>query len=279
MPNVNLYATLQEYKEYSTARNQTTSLDTRDDGVIVDLLEKASRDLDAMTGRQFYPSIETDSYDIPVDNELSFDKDVLQVISLTNGDGTSIAASAYNFNPAHFTPYFSLKLKESSSVQWLADSDSNTEQVIDLVAWCGYRQKFSQRGWSSVGTLSAAITDTTTLAFTMTAGHSVSVGYILKIDSEIFNVNTVSSNTVTPFARGDNGSTAATHSSGATVYKWNPQEEARGVVLELANSAYQRRFGKVTGESAQVTVAGVVLSPRGLSEESERFVKSVARLV
>jgi hypothetical protein len=279
MPNLNLAATLADFKAYSVARGQTASTDATDDAVIVDLLEKASRDLDDMTGRQFYPSIETDSYDIPNDRELLFDKDVLAVISLTNGDGTSIAASAYNFNPARHTPYYSLSLKEGSTVAWESDSDGNSEQVIDLVAWCGYREKFSQRGWLSVGTLGAAISDTTTLAFTMTAGHSVVPGQILKVDSEIFNVNTVSSNTVTPIARGDNGSTAATHLINAVVYRWVPQEEARGAVLELANSAYQRRFGKVVGESATVTAAGVVLSPRSLSDETERFIKYVARRV
>lgn len=277
--NINLYATLAEYKTYSVARGQTATTDTADDSVIVDLLEKASRDLDDMTGRQFYPSIESDAYDVPNDGDLLFTKDVLQVISLTNGDGSSISASDYVLHAPGFTPYYALTLLPSSDVSWEADANSNTLQVIDLVAWCGYRAKFAQRGWLSVGTLGAAITDTTTLAFTMTGGHSVVAGQILKIDSEIYNVSTVSTNTITPIARGDNGSTAATHSNGATVYRWVPQEEARGVVLELANAAYNRRFGKVTGESATVTAAGIVLSPRGMSQESEKFIKSVERTV
>jgi hypothetical protein len=279
MPNINLYANLQDYKNYAVARNQSASTDQIDDSVIVDLLEKASRDLDDMTGRQFYPSIETETYDVPDGDELTFDRDVLQIISLSNGDGTSISASNYIFKPANFTPHYALRLREGSSVEWEADTDNNTEQVIDMVAWCGYREKYNQRAWKSVGTLGAAITDTTTLAFTMTAGHTVAAGSIVKIDNEIFNINAVAGETVTPLMRGDNGSTAATHLISAVVYKWIPQEQAKGIVLELANAAYNRRFGKVTGESAQVTAAGVVLSPRGLSAESEKFIKSFARLV
>lgn len=279
MPNINLYATLADYKAYSVARGQTATTDTTDDGIIVDLLEKASRDLDTWTGRQFYPSIESDVYDIPADSELWFKKDVLQVISLTNGDSTSIASTEYNLNPSGFTPYYSLKLKGGSSVTWEADTNGNTDQVITLAAWCGYRRKFAQRAWQLAGTLGAAITDTTTLAFTMTAGHSLTVGQIVKIDNEIYNITTVATNTITPVARGDNGSTAATHLNGASVYIWKPEEQAKGVVLELANAAYQRRYGKATGETATLTAAGIVFAPKDLSDASKQFIQNTGRTV
>ncbi len=277
MPNINLYSTLADYKAYAKARGQTASTDTTDDGVIVDLLEKASRDLDDMTGRQFYPTIENRLYDIPGDSKLWLDGDLLEVITLTNGDAAVITTTDYILRPNNHTPYYQIRLQDDSSVAWA--SSNGSKQAISVLGWWGYRKQYAQRAWLSVGTLGAAITDTTTLAFTMTAGHSVVAGQILKIGSEIFNTATVASNTITPIARGDNGSTAATHLISTAVYRWTPQEEARGAVLELANAAYQRRFGKVTGESATVTAAGVVLSPRSMSEESEKFVASVQRLV
>lgn len=279
MPNVNLYSTLTDYKAYSLSRGQTANPDTTDDGLIVDLLEAASRYLDDKTGRQFYPSVETRKYDIPDTAELWLDQDLLELTTLTNGDDTEIASSSYILLDANVTPYYAVKLKDTSSVAWESDSNQYTEQVIEILGWWGYRHKYAQRGWQSVGTLGAAISDTTTLAFTMTAGHSVVAGQILKIDSEIYNVSTVATNTVTPIARGDNGSTAATHNNGATVYKWVPQEEARNAVLEIANSAYQRRFGKTVGESATVTAAGVVLTPRDIPKMAEEFIRSFMRLV
>ena len=279
MPNINLYATLADYKAYSTARGQSASTDATDDGVIVDLLEVASRYLDDKTGRQFYPSFETRLYDIPSDSELWLDGDLLSVTTLTNGDATVITTANYVLRPNNHTPYFSIKLKGDSSVAWEADADDDTEQVISLLAWWGYRKQFTQRAWQSVGTLGAAISDTTTPAFTMAVSHSVVVGQILKIDSEIYNIAAVATNTITPIARGDNGSTAATHLNGATVYAWKPQEEARNAVLEIANSAYQRRFGKNTGESAQVTAAGVVLTPRDIPKMAEEFIRNFMRLV
>lgn len=279
MANINLYATLAEYKAYSVARAQTATTDATDDGVIVDLLEAASRYLDDKTGRQFYPSIETRLYDIPGDSELWLDGDLLSVITLTNGDATVITTTNYKLNNPNFTPYHAIELKDISTVEWETNSSDSSQQVISVAAWWGYRQKFAQRAWQSVGTLGAAITDTTTLAFTMTAGHSVTVGQILKVDSEIYNIATVATNTITPIARGDNGSTATTHSNGATVYAWKPQEEARNSVLEIANSAYNRRFGKSTGESATVTAAGVVLTPRDIPKMADEFINNFRRWV
>jgi hypothetical protein len=113
----------------------------------------------------------------------------------------------------------------------------------------------------------------------MSAGHSVVVGNILKIDTEYYNVSTVATNTITPVKRGDNGSTAATHLNGATVYAWQPMDEVKQNVLEIANSAYLRRFGKNTGESATVTAAGVVLSPRDIPAMAQSFINDMRRRV
>jgi hypothetical protein len=279
MPNLNLYASLQDYKTYAVARGQIANADANDDTVIVDLLEVASRYLDDKTGRQFYPSVETRLYDVPADSDLLLDGDLLALTTLTNGDAATVSAADYVLRPNNSTPYYKIRLKGDSSVDWEADSDNDTEQVISVLGVWGYREKYSQRAWMSVGTLGAAITDTTTLAFTMTAGHTATAGHILKIDSEILNVNTVSTNTVTPLARGDNGSTAATHLINATVYRWVPQEEVHNAVLEIAVNANARRFGKATGESATVTAAGVVLTPRDIPAMAEECIRTFARLV
>lgn len=275
----NLYATLAEYKAYSTARGQTATTDATDDGVIVDLLDAASRHLDDKTGRQFYPSVETRLFDIPLDSELLLDADLLAVTTLTNGDSTVLTTTDYILEPANSYPKFGIRLKDVSSYAWAASSANSSQQVISVSGVWGYRTKYTQRGWSTGGTLGAAITDTTTLAFTMTAGHTLSPGQIVKIDSEIYNVSTVVTNTITPICRGDNGSTAATHLNGATVYIWEPQEEARSACLELANTAYQRRFGKSTGDSVRYTEAGAIVVARDIPKLVEEFIASFRRVV
>lgn len=279
MANINLYATLAEFKAFVTARGQTATTDIADDAVVVDLLETASRFLDSKTSRHFYPTIETRLYDFPETRDLPVKADLLEVITLTNGDSTVIPSTDYVLDTINEPPYWNLRLRSNGSTYWALDSTNGIEQIIQLYAWFGYREQYSQRAWQLAGTLGAAITDTTTLAFTMTAGHSLAVSQIVKIGTEIYNINTVATNTITPIARGDNGSTAATHLNGVSVYTWKPQEQAKNAVLEIANAAYNRRFGKNTGMNEQVTAAGIVLSPRDIPAMATEFIKTYKRIM
>lgn len=272
----NTYATLAEYKTFAVARGQTITTDATDDVVIDGLLEDASRFMDDETGRFFYPRVETRYYDVPFAGasrarRFDFKADLLEVISFLNGDATSIASTQYNLIPRNETPKFSLELKQMSTLIWELDSSGNSEYALSMSAFWGYHNRFVD-AWKSVGTLGAAITDTTTLAYTMTAGHTLAVGKITKIDNEIGIVGTVSSNTITPLKRGDNGSTATTHSNGASVYTWEPMEQLRNCVLEVALRAYKRRSGQSQGSDSIVTASGAVLPPKDVPAMALKFI-------
>ena len=272
----NAYATLLEFKNYWLDRGGENSVNARDDGVIDDLLESASRLIDSKTGRYFYPRIETRVYDTPAGKGFAFDTDLQAVITFLNGDAVSIASTEYNLLPRNYSPKFALKLKQNSTIIWEPDSNGDYEGVISLTGLFGYHPFYSE-AWKTGGTLGAAITDTTTLGFTMTAAHTLEVGQIVKIDNELYSLASISSNTITPTKRGDNGSTAATHSNGATVTIWQPMEEARNAVCEIANTAYRRRFGQSTSNIETITGAGVVLSPREIPAMAQEFIKTYQR--
>lgn len=275
---VNSYASLGEYKAYVVARGQTATTDTTDDGVIQDLLNSASRYIDLQTYRRFYPRFETILYDIPQGNTLYFDDDILEVVTLTNGDASVIASTEYVLE-GRKPPYWALSLRSNTNVSWETPASGNTQQVISLHSIHGTHDEYTQRGWAAVGTLSVAMSDTTTLAFSATTGHAITAGQILKIDSELFNVVAAGTNTITPIKRGDNGSTAATHLINSVVYAWQPMEGARMSVLEIANTAYKKRFGQSIGESATVTAAGVVLAPRDIPATAQVFIMSMSQMV
>ena len=274
----NAYCTLADYKNYVVARGQSSSTDATDDGVIQDLINSASRYIDTQSGRQFYPRIEEQLYNIPSDRHLYLDDDLLAVITFSNGDDAAISANQYVTQGAK-PPFWAISLRKTSTVTWEPNSAGDSEQVIGVLGIWGRHDNYTQRAWLKVGTLGAAMSDTTTLAFTMTAGHSIAVGNILRIDNELFNVSTVATNTITPIVRGDNGSTAATHLISAPVYAWQPMEGAKQSALEIVNSAYKKRFGQSVGESATVTAAGVVLSPRDIPATAQAFIDSQAFLV
>jgi hypothetical protein len=277
MTTRNVYATLSEFKNYWLDRGGDSSISPRDDGVIEDLLEAASRLLDSKTGRYFYPRVEARVYDEPEGRTININADLQAVISFTNGDGVAISASEYNLLPRNNTPKYALQLKQNSTIIWEPDSNGDYEGVIMLTGIYAYHPFYSE-AWKTGGTLAAAISDTTTASFTMTAGHTITEGKIVKIDSELFNVSAVSTaNVITVNQRGDNGSTAATHLNGATVTIWQPMEEAHNAACEIANTAYRRRFGQSTSNTETVTAAGIVLSPREIPAMAQEFIKTYQR--
>lgn len=262
-----------------SSSNITT--DTNDDSILNVMLESVSRFIDDQCHRTFYPRQETRYFDVPEfqsnDTVLFLDDDLLSITTLTNGDSSVITNTQYVLYPKNSYPKQWIKLLGSSSVMWQSSSAGDNESAISILGLWGFNNNYTQRGWSIVGTLGAAMSDTTTLTLTMTAGHSVVKDEVYKIDSEILNVTNVSTNTVTVSSRGDNGSTAATHLNGATVYKWNVQPEIKNVVLSTCQNMYADRSGQSSPGNVTVTQAGIVIRPQDVSAMSQRVISGFTR--
>lgn len=267
MTNQNLYATVTDYKAYKTQRaGASLPADTADDAIISDLLEQASRYLDDMIGtHSFFPEITTRNYDAQPDRYIRTGKDLLEILTFTNGNGDVIASTDYLYDNQNYTPYFGVKIRDTSSVSWQPNAYSSFEQVLSIYGVWGYHTNYA-RAWKSAGTLGATIVDTTGLTFTATAGHSLVAGQIIKIDTELFNIASVATNTVTVNFRGDNGSTAATHLINAPVYVWQAERLAKQCTLEYTHYLYELRFGRAADNIAVTTAAGVVIKPKGVPQ-------------
>ncbi len=278
MATINSLVTLTDFKNWLATRGLAGSIgtDTSDDAVIESLLVAASRYADGE--RTFYPRIETRYYDLPDSVTLYLDDDLLDLTTLTNGEGTAIVSSNYLCEPYNSPPYYKVKLRDTSTVNWLSSAAGSDQRVISVLGWWGYHNKFTQRGWLSGGTLSAAITDTTTLAFSATTGHTLVAGNIIKIDSEIYNVATAATNTITPIKRGDNGSTAATHVISSVIYVWQPMDEIRSAVLQIVGNMYSNRSGQSSGGRISVTAAGVVIRPEDVPPLAQKTLDHYWRL-
>lgn len=280
MSNIlNGYVTLTEFREYITPPGQTIHEDSDDDAVIDGLIEVASRRVDNLTGRVFYPRIETMLYDIPYDRTIWFGDDLLAVITFSNGDATAI--TEYYLIPNNAYPKYCLNLRDYSSVVWITDSNNSAEQVLDLKAYWGYHEQYTTRAWKAVGTISVAMADTTTKTISMTAGHSLDArgGEILKIDSELFNSTSVAGNVLTVASRGDNGSTAATHLILAPVYSWQPMEDVKALTIEIAKIMYRARYGENVETTATYTASGVIVTPRSLPVWAQEVIRRYQRIV
>lgn len=276
MAILNGYTTLQAVKDLL----RITETDTTDDGVINDIITQASRYCDDTTGRRFYPSIETHKFDVPEGRAIWFDDDLLSVISVTNGDDVAVAAADYILVPANVYPKYAIALTEATSVYWDVDSNNNAEQVIDINAWWGFRQQFTARGWLTGSTLNeGAGLNATDVTFTVTAGTSFKAGQIIKIENEIMNVSVVATNDITVPARGDNGSTAATHANATAVYIWSPEPDIELATKIIVRNLYHNRFGQNSTGTPTITSFGVVLAPEDVPASATKLLQRYTRIV
>ena len=253
-----------------------TAVSAADDLVIDDIIEQVSRFIDDSTGRRFYPFRKTRKYDIPDDGVLYLEDDLSEVYTLTNGDATVIADTDYILESVNDPPYWELKLRDVSDVDWEVDSDSSSEQVIELDGLWSYRPNYSVDGWTQVGTIAAAL-NISDLTFNMTAGHTAVTGQIWKVDNEIFQ-GSIATNAVTLIKRGDNGTTAATHLILAPVYMWNTYKVVQNAAYQIVTSVYKKRFGENVSAVARVTGAGVVITPQDIPSMAQRIINNLARL-
>ena len=277
----NGYTTLLEYLRYITPAGQTLNEDAPDDAVLERLIMTASRRVDNLCGRPFYPRVETMYYDIPYDRTIWFGDDLLSVISFTNGDLTTIASTEYTLKPYNAYPKYCLNMRETSNTIFVGDTNASAEQVLAISAFWGFHEQYATRAWKLAGTLGAAWASTTTLTATLTTGNTLERrgGQIIKIDNELFNNISATDTVLTVIARGDNGSTAATHLINAPVYVWTPMDEVKELAIEVANVMKGSRYGENVDVTSTYTGAGVIVTPRSLPVWAQEVIRKYQRIV
>lgn len=248
------YASLSEAKAELGAKATYAGDDRR----LYAYTRMVSRRIDQiMTGRStrpyFGPYLEARQLLIDgsrVDNYHStflLDKPLLEYSALTAG-GTSVFATSEGF-PQGATPYNLLRMTASGSpwYTYFCTSDGNPAYAVITGVW-GYHSDYAN-AWLAVDTLSAQLTSGTDV---MTVANvdglddyrlepRFSAGMLLKIDSEYLLVTDVDvSQNKVYLKRPANGTTEATHSSGATVYRWETEEPIRRVAARQAAMLYAR---------------------------------------
>ena len=138
-----------------------------DDTLLGECISRAQALIDVTCNRTFEAATDsTRTFDALVDvgedhRLLWLDADLCAITSVTNGDGTTVAADAYTPMPRHATPWYALQLKRGGAVSWTyeaAPEDALTvvgrwaysvsaptaivQACVRLAAWL-YRQKDS----------------------------------------------------------------------------------------------------------------------------------------
>lgn len=177
------------------------------------------------------------------------DAPLLAVTSLTNGDGTVIAASDYVLEPANAFPLFKIRIK-STSVQ-VFDYTDTWEQAIHVTGVWGYVPHYPSCWVDSgatvpVGDLSASAT-TLTLS-TPADAAAFWVGDYLHINDETLLVTETSVATgVLTLVRGVLGATATDHLAGATIRRFVQIRQIATETARYASALYNRDRGVYDG--------------------------------
>lgn len=128
----NKYCTLEQIKPYLSIESD------EDDQLLNDIIERATRIIEVGTGRIFFcdtPTTEYYDYEHYRNHrgEIYLDKDLAEIVSITNGDSTIVGTDKYVTNPNNFSPIESIKLKRNSSIYW-----TYTDTPENAIAINGY---------------------------------------------------------------------------------------------------------------------------------------------
>lgn len=280
---INGYTTLAVWKEWKRSTKDIKA-DTTGDSVINEIVEGVSRYIDDETARTFYPRVQSRVFDAPRgtrdDRVLWLDDDLLEVISVTNGDDSTVSSSDYNLFPYNDYPKYQAKFKQSVSTIWEVDSSGNTEGVIAVNAFWGMHRDYLNRAWTTGGTIDDAsfTASKTTVAVQSDEGVNFATDLLIKVDDEIMRITGTDADNLT-VVRGENGSTAATHDDDSTVYIWNVQHDIRTAAIQITTNFHQRRYGQNVSGVATITAAGVVISPRDVPDTARRIIDVNTRVV
>ncbi|TVZ96519.1 hypothetical protein [Streptomyces sp. BK340] len=174
---------------YATREDVMRALDVKETArnrrQIDDALESASRGIEGLCHRRFYPVLATRLFDWPPRAGMTpwilrlDDQGLITVATLASG-GQTIASTDYNLEPVNSGPPFNrVEIKLSSDASF--GGGDTYQRDVQIAGLWGYRNTET-----TLGSTTAAITSTTATTITVDGPTSalVGVGSVLRIDSE-----------------------------------------------------------------------------------------------
>ena len=270
------YATLDDVKKALGLQDTT-----KDDDVLALFLGWATTQIEQVKNRFYDPRVDTRLYDIPgvydparfgqygnlvvrrrEASPLRFDADLLELETLTNGDGTEI--TAYLLEPGNRWPKMRVRLTGDSG--WEPDADGNRRQVISVKGVWGSHDKYPY-AWQDSG--QTVQNDPLLIgATTITVADSAifQAGQLLKLGDEFALLTGIA---VTPgvdpapdthtltVERHANGSTASAHDKNTPISIWQVQGNVNQACVRLVKWRYTQKdvdvFDKTYNAEAGIT--------------------------
>lgn len=247
MPNI--YATPTEIKAAAPDMIQVST--TKYDTLLMRLANTISRQIDAHTGREFYP---TSAARIFTPCEESDTLSIPDLLTLTSAEYSTDSSNYTAISTSYIVPqrqgdrntwasYDELRLIWTSPIgTWPSIPDG----VRITGIWAYHDDRAG--AWELAGTLSTgcstgAVSLTVAnagLVDTWRVGAAYQIGRLVKIDSEFFEITNITGNNSLTVKGARNGTTSAAHLTGASLYVWKPCELAKEAVIIEAVKLLER---------------------------------------
>ncbi len=270
----------------------TQSQATNDDDILLSFCEELSRKIDFECNRQFFPRYQTLKMDWPGTSfTLDLPDDLLQMVTLTNGDGsiipqtTTIGGSTVQVQflyPSAEFPKSKLEIGINSGVVFLFVG--TPQQAISIDAIWGFPAYENTGTWNT--STSATVQDTTQQSATqttlLTQTGNFYAGQTLYIESEfeiIQSVSTSTPNDTLTVTRGQCGSAAVTHANGTAINQtlvhpslFRAAERMVGWAYRLKDAADGYTYGTVG-----IKAFGSLTIPNAFPEDVRDILKNLRR--
>lgn len=236
----------------------------------------ASRMWDGSTRRRFYPRSEIRYYDHPPDARvLKVDDDLLEVTTFTTqNDNEEVSSDDYYLmcgTSYNLMPYDRLVMVTDGDMPVLLYAD-RLQKANALTAIWGYHEDWAAAWQGSNDTVQddplAAAATTLTVADVDGKGiygirPRFKVQMLLKIGDEYLYATAKNASAQTlAVIRGVNGTTAAEHADGATIYIYQPMADVAHAVKRLAAWLYAQRNTPFAEQMASVEIGGTIIIPK-----------------
>lgn len=211
---------------------------TGDDSLLKTLIAAASAEFARETGRIGVPFYAERHFDAPTRNvyALDLDEDLLELTALTNGDGSAISTADTALRPLNAYPKWRITLLLGAGVTFTYGTDPRG--AITVAGWWGYAPHYESAWRASGATVPVGGMTSGTVQLTVGATTAFEVGQYVRVDDEIMRVTGRDATTIT-LARGQQGTTAASHSAGAALAIFDVLPDVQNAVTEMVAYAYK----------------------------------------
>ena len=268
---MNLYATLAQLK---AALDNLTS--TTYDTALVTSLRHAARLVDAASGRQFYPELDTRYVDGNGREDLWLPWPVLAITTCSISQDYAVTYTALVAETDYWvsdgvtweaTPYQMLFMNPNGSYDYWY----NYRRAVKLVGVFGYHRDYAH-AWEASGDSVQDAAGITAAATSITVSDAdgadaqgvtprFSVGSLLKIESEYIEVTGVNTTTnILTVVRAVNGTTGATHAKSTAISLWRPEALATQACLIQAGRWFKRGQQAYADAGASVELGQLIFA-------------------